>query len=91
MHSETCGSLTSTHDVENNLDGCRKGREVSVGSTVPLMDNEIAEDSGLEGGMKGNNVYATLETLSSGVHRPIAVDYSVQYQEIDIIATHVSS
>ena len=90
MQSETCGSFTSTHDVENNLDGCRKDSDVSVGSTVPLMDNEIAEDSGFEGGMKGEKTYATLDTLSSGLQRPLPVDTRVQYQDIDTRATHVS-
>ena len=68
----------------------RRGSEVSTGSNDRLMNNEVAEDGGVEGGVKRENAYAALETLSSGVQRLLPVDSSVQYQEIDIRATHVS-
>ena len=73
-YTESCGPSTTMRGIESTNDGLLR-----QDSGVSVGQNETEEP----------NRYATV-VASSGVVPPLPVDSIVQYQEIDIRATHVS-
>ena len=66
----------------------KRASSLSAGSTTQLVQPQI--DSSTELKVKHARVYATVDTLFSAAQSPLTLQSVVQYQEIDIRATHVS-
>ena len=82
-------TAVSMESSEKEYDEVKKrASSLSAGGTTQLVHPDI--DSSTELKVKHDRVYTTVDTVLSGAKSPLTLQSAVQYQEIDIRATHVS-
>ena len=80
-------TAVSRESSEKYVEVNERESSLSAGSTTQLFQPQV--DS-TELKVKHARVYTTVDTAFSGAKSPLTLQSAVQYQEIDIRATHVS-
>ena len=81
-------TAVSRESSEKDVEVKKRESTFSVGSTRPLVPPQV--DSSATELKVNDRVYTTVDTTLSGAKSPLNLQSAVQYQEIDIRATHVS-